>query len=207
MGRRSVLVIVCLTLLSGAACFGQQIVINRIALLQTRLIQTTKSVGTAFVVNVDNREYWITAKHIFSGIENAPPGVFTTKTVQANILLPFSKGDNDQDKKWETVTFTTIDPGKDIDILVRRQDLPRIAEAVEPFGLEYRHAAGVDMLAQKGAPSARRAVRINFSSANLQSGRTIDGIPVPPLADLVTMKLTRFRIEDGMCLHDIDEQG
>ncbi|MGA2988219.1 MAG: hypothetical protein ABSG32_30955 [Terriglobia bacterium] len=118
MGRRSVLVIVCLTLLSGAACFGQQIVINRIALLQTRLIQTTKSVGTAFVVNVDNREYWITAKHIFSGIENAPPGVFTTKTVQANILLPFSKGDNDQDKKWETVTFTTIDPGKDIDILV-----------------------------------------------------------------------------------------
>jgi hypothetical protein len=96
---------------------------------------------------------------------------------------------------------------KDIDILVRRQDLPRIAEAVEPFGLEYRHAAGVDMLAQKGAPSARRAVRINFSSANLQSGRTIDGIPVPPLADLVTMKLTRFRIEDGMCLHDIDEQG
>jgi hypothetical protein len=118
MGRRSVLVIVCLTLLSGATCFGQQIVINRIALLQTRLIQTTKSVGTAFVVNVDNREYWITAKHIFSGIENAPPGVFTTKTVQANILLPFSKGDNDQDKKWETVTFTTIDPGKDIDILV-----------------------------------------------------------------------------------------
>jgi hypothetical protein len=49
-------------------------------------------------------------------------------------------------------------------------------------------------------------VRINFSSANLQSGRTIDGIPVPPLADLVTMNLTRFRIEDGMCLHDIDEQ-
>jgi len=26
-------------------------------------------------------------------------------------------------------------------------------------------------------------------------------------ADLVTMKLTRSRIEDGMCLHDIDEQG
>ena len=51
---------------------------------------------------------------------------------------------------------------KDIDILVRREDLPKIAVAVEPFGLEYRHAAGVDMLVQKGAPSARRAVHIDI---------------------------------------------
>jgi hypothetical protein len=118
MGRRSALVISCLTFLSAAACLGQSIPISRTALLETRLIQTTKSIGTVFVVNVDNREYWITAKHIFTGIENAPPGIFTTKTVQANVLMPFSKGDNEQDKKWVTVTFTTIDPGKDIDILV-----------------------------------------------------------------------------------------
>jgi hypothetical protein len=122
MRRRSTLVVACLTLLSSAACSGQAIVISKLALLQTRLIQTTKGIGTVFVVNVDNREYWITAKHIFTGIENAPPGIFTTKTVQANILLPFSKGDNDQDKKWVTVTFTTIDPGKDIDILVLAPD-------------------------------------------------------------------------------------
>ena len=122
MGRRSALVISCLALLSCAASRGQSIVVNRLALLQTRLIQTTKSVGTAFVVNVDNREYWITAKHIFTGIENAPPGVITTKTVQANILLPFSRDEKDQGKKWETVTFTTIDPGKDIDILVLAPD-------------------------------------------------------------------------------------
>lgn len=73
MARRSVLVIVCLTLLSGAACLGESIVVNRLALLQTRLIQTTKGIGTVFVVNVDNREYWVTAKHLFTGIENAPP--------------------------------------------------------------------------------------------------------------------------------------
>src|SRR5580698_5464595 len=118
MGRSRALAIACLALLSGAASFGQSIVINKIALLQTRLIQTTKSVGTAFVVNVDNREYWITAKHIFTGIENAPPGVLTTKTVQANILLPYSNIDKGQDKKWVTIQFTAIDPGKDIDILV-----------------------------------------------------------------------------------------
>jgi len=107
---------------------------------------------------------------------------------------------------------------KDIDILVRRQDLPRIAEAVQPFGLEYRHAAGVDMLAQKGSPSARRAVHMIFEgekvrpeysepAAKIGAGREIQGIPVIPLADLVTMKLTSFRLKDQTHIQDLDEQG
>ena len=107
---------------------------------------------------------------------------------------------------------------KDIDILVRRQDLRRIAEAVEPFGLEYRHAAGVDMLVQKGAPSARRAVHMIFegekvrpeyseAAAKIGEGRQIQGIPVIPIADLVTMKLTSFRLKDQAHIQDLDEQG
>lgn len=107
---------------------------------------------------------------------------------------------------------------KDIDILVRRQDLPGIAEAVEPFGLEYRHAAGVDMLVQKGAPSARRAVHMIFEgekvraeysepAAKIGGSREIQGIPVIPIADLVTMKLTSFRAKDETHINDLDEQG
>lgn len=107
---------------------------------------------------------------------------------------------------------------KDIDIVVRRGDLPRIAEAVEPFGLEYRHVAGVDMLVQKGKPSARRAVHMIFEgekvrpeysepAAKIGEGRTIQGIPVIPLADLVTMKLTSFRAKDEAHINDLDEQG
>jgi hypothetical protein len=107
---------------------------------------------------------------------------------------------------------------KDIDILVRRQDLPRIAEAVEPFGLEYRHAAGVDMLVQKGAPSARRAVHMIFEgekvrpeysepAAKIGQGHAIQGIPVISVADLVTMKLTSFRLKDQAHIQDLDEQG
>lgn len=41
---------------------------------------------------------------------------------------------------------------KDIVIAVRREDLRKIAEAVEPFGLQYRHVAGIDMLVQAEAP-------------------------------------------------------
>src|ERR1022692_3583110 len=50
---------------------------------------------------------------------------------------------------------------RDIDIAVRREDLEGIARAVEPFGMQHRHVAGVDMLVQTDAPSARRAVHID----------------------------------------------
>lgn len=96
---------------------------------------------------------------------------------------------------------------KDIDIAVRREDLEKIAKAVEPFGLEYRHVAGVDMLVQAGEPSARRAVRLIFAGEDLGPGRTIKGIRLAPLADLVRMKLTSFRAKDEAHLKDLDEAG
>jgi hypothetical protein len=95
---------------------------------------------------------------------------------------------------------------KDIDIVVRRADLSRIAEAVEAFGLEYRHAAGVDMLVQKGERSGRRAVHMIFNGPDPGKGRILQEIPVVPLADLLTMKLTSFRLKDEMHLKDLDEQ-
>ena len=95
---------------------------------------------------------------------------------------------------------------KDIDIAVRREDLARIADAVESVGLEYRHVAGVDMLLQKGQRPGRRAVHMIFDGPDPNVGHTLQGIPVVPLADLVTMKLTSFRLKDEMHLKDLDEQ-
>jgi hypothetical protein len=106
---------------------------------------------------------------------------------------------------------------KDIDILVRREDLERIAQAVEPYGLKYRHVAGVDMLLQAGEP-ARRAVRLVFSGEKVRpeypeaapgmgEGRTLKGVRLVPLADLVHMKLTSYRAKDEAHLKDLDEAG
>jgi hypothetical protein len=107
---------------------------------------------------------------------------------------------------------------KDIDIAVRRVDLLEIQHAVEPFGLEYRHVAGVDMLVQAGAPSARRAVHMIFTgekvrpeylevTPQLGAYRTIRDVRLIPLADLVRMKLTSFRAKDEAHLKDLDEAG
>lgn len=107
---------------------------------------------------------------------------------------------------------------RDIDAVVRRADLERIAAAVEPYGLEYRHVAGIDMLVQSADPSARRAVHLVFAgekvraeypeaAPELGSPRVLQGIRLIPLADLVRMKLTSFRLKDQTHLKDLDDAG
>lgn len=107
---------------------------------------------------------------------------------------------------------------KDIDIAVRREDLQRIAETVKPFGLQFRSAAGVNILAPAGERPARRAVRLIFAGEKVRQGypepapelgpyRTIRGVRLIPLPDLIRMKLTSFRAKDEAHLKDLDEAG
>ena len=106
---------------------------------------------------------------------------------------------------------------RDIDIVVRRRDLPAIAKAVEPYGLEYRHVAGVDRLLQKGQ-SARRAVHMVFSGEKVREqypeetpemlpARILHGVRLVPAEVLIRMKLSSFRLKDQMHLKDLDEAG
>ena len=107
---------------------------------------------------------------------------------------------------------------RDIDIVARRQDIDAIAAAAPAFGLEYRHVAGVDMLVQAADPSARRAVHIVFSGEKVREAypeptpeigicRILHGVRLTPLADLVRMKLSSFRLKDQVHLQDLDEAG
>jgi len=107
---------------------------------------------------------------------------------------------------------------KDIDIIVRREDLHKIAQAVKPLGLEYRHTAGDDMLLQTGAPAVRRAVHLIFAGEKVREDypeaapelgpyRKVRQIRLVPLADLVRMKLTSFRLVDQAHLKDLDQAG
>ena len=107
---------------------------------------------------------------------------------------------------------------KDVDIAVRRQDLDKIARAAEAFGLEHRHVAGVDMLVRSASPSARRAIHLVFTGEKVRPEypeaapelgpcRTLQGLRLIPLADLVRMKLTSFRANDEAHLKDLDDAG
>jgi hypothetical protein len=107
---------------------------------------------------------------------------------------------------------------KDIDVAIRREDLPAIAKAAAQFGLEYRHAAGLDMLVEANAPSSRRAVQLIFAgekvrqeyphaTPELGTAQIVQGIRLMRIEDLIRMKLTSFRLKDRLHLKDLDEAG
>ena len=115
----------------------------------------------------------------------------------------------------------TVDPlgarlTRDVDITVDRARLQEIAAAVEPAGFRYRHVAGVDMLVDAKEPKARSAVHIIFANEKVRPEyvepvpgishpeRSKRGYWIAPVADLVRMKLTSFRLKDKVHIQDLD---
>jgi hypothetical protein len=107
---------------------------------------------------------------------------------------------------------------RDVDILIRRADLPAAKAALEPAGFVYCQSFGVDMFLDgpEGRPTS--AVHLLFAG---ESVRTNDPTIAPDVADsepaaefqvvsldaLVRMKLTAFRLKDRVHLLDLINIG
>jgi hypothetical protein len=108
---------------------------------------------------------------------------------------------------------------RDVVVAIKRDQLQRVAEAVVDYGFRYRHAAGVDMLLDVNQPKARSAIHFVFVREKVrpenlepvpefsQPTVTQEGFLLAPVADLVRMKLTSFRIKDKTHLIDMDGVG
>jgi signal recognition particle subunit SEC65 len=92
---------------------------------------------------------------------------------------------------------------EDVDIAIDRKELKRIADAAEKFGFRYRHV-GVDMLVDAETPRASTAVKVYLVDGLSEPVRTEEGILLAPVADLVKMKLTSFRLKDKVHVQDLD---
>ena len=107
---------------------------------------------------------------------------------------------------------------RDVDILLRRGDLPRVIEAMERAGFVYRHSAGIDMFLDGPEAKARDAVHVLFAGEKVKE---TDLIPAPDvdesimieahrtlsLESLVRMKLNVFRDKDRMHVRDMVSVG
>lgn len=119
---------------------------------------------------------------------------------------------------------STIDPyavrtTKDVDLLVRRADLNRIAETLRPLGLESAEVLGVSMFVESVNPSPKNAVHLIFANEPIRSLDSIvapdvtgaspgvAGFRVIPLLGLVLMKLLAFRLRDQTHLVDMLSVG
>ncbi|MFZ5833415.1 MAG: hypothetical protein ACOY3P_25285 [Planctomycetota bacterium] len=107
---------------------------------------------------------------------------------------------------------------QDVDIVVRRADLPAVKSALAKAGFIYRRAAGIDMFLDGPEAKARDAVHLVFagevvrpdypaSAPSVEESEETGGLSVLSLEALVRMKLTSFRDKDRVHLRDLIEVG
>lgn len=104
---------------------------------------------------------------------------------------------------------------KDVDILVRRQNLPEVRKAALSAGMEYFEVLGVGMLLERDDPNPRRAVHLIWAgekvrpeyplaSPGVEEAQPLEpGKPVVSLWGLMYMKLMANRDQDRVHLRDL----
>ena len=103
---------------------------------------------------------------------------------------------------------------RDVDLIVRREDLPRVRLALEAVGFIYRHAAGIDIFLDGPGSKAGDGVHLLFGGEKVRDTYThpaadpdesepAPGFQVVTLDALVRMKLTSYRDKDRVHLRDM----
>ncbi len=103
---------------------------------------------------------------------------------------------------------------QDVDILLRRADLPAAIAALGKAGFIHRHTAGLEMFLDGPSASPRNAVHIIFAAEKVRPDYLISAPEVGEseaagsfrlvtLDALVRMKLTSFRDKDRTHLRDL----
>ena len=107
---------------------------------------------------------------------------------------------------------------RDVDIIIKPEDLPRAIIALEKVGFIYRHVKSIDMFLDGPDAKARDAVHVLFAGVKV---RASDQEPVPdienitmiqnirtiPLEGLIRLKLIAFRLKDRVHLLDMISIG
>lgn len=107
---------------------------------------------------------------------------------------------------------------QDVDIVLRRTDLPAARKTLEQAGFVYRHVASVDMFLDGPDAKARDAVHIVFAAEKVRADHATAAPDVSEaeatetfrllsLDALVRMKLTSFRDKDRVHLRDLMDVG
>jgi hypothetical protein len=137
----------------------------------------------------------------------------------AKAKVPYAVAGGNAVAAWVSrVDEAAVRNTQDVDIVLRRSDLPAARAALEQAGFVYRHAASIDMFLDGPEAKARDAVHIVFAAEKV---RPDYASPAPDVSEseatetfrllsldaLVRMKLTAFRDKDRVHLRDLIEVG
>lgn len=127
------LLLVLISVLLPRICSGQVAAPVWPILVRTTMIEYGNERGTIFAVNVDGREYWITAKHILTGAQQPPYGRVVERKVKVHLL---AKGEPQQ--RWVETEMTVIDTTPRIDIVVLYASSPLIPSGTPSLELSTK---------------------------------------------------------------------
>ena len=107
---------------------------------------------------------------------------------------------------------------RDVDILLRREDLAAATDAMEAAGFVYRHVANLDVFLDRPGASVREAVHILFAGERVRAHELLPNPEVTEaepagefrilaLEALVRIKLTAYRDKDRTHLRDLLDVG
>jgi trypsin-like peptidase len=109
------------------------------ALMRMTRVESRFGRGSAFSMDVDGREYWITAKHILTGARHPPYGSISDASATLRLLRM-----DTLDENWTPVTFSVIDPGNNIDIVVLVPPNPLLPQNASTLEAETNVMVGAD---------------------------------------------------------------
>jgi hypothetical protein len=108
---------------------------------------------------------------------------------------------------------------KDVDILLRREDLPKARAAAAAVALDYFEVVGVGMFLERSDPNPRKGVHLLWAGEKVRPEYPLpspavddcemleQGKPVVSLAGLVRMKLMSNRDQDRVHVRDLIDVG
>ncbi len=160
-------------------------------------------------------------KRMAEGIDNVKQRLERAAAALSKLGVPYAVVGGNAVAAWVSrVDAAAVRNTRDVDILLRREDMDRAREALESVGFVHRRiaslgkAAAMDVFLDGPAAKVRDAVHVLWagekpvpdaieSTPELRETESADGFELIPLEDLVRMKLSAFRDKDRMHLRDL----
>jgi len=148
-------------------------------------------------------------------VEKVKQRLLKTSETLTKAGIPFAVVGGNAVAAWVSrVDEAAVRNTQDVDILIRREDLDRVKEAMESNGFVYGKTMDVDFFLDGPNAKVRDAVHLLFASEkvkehdlietpNVDQVDTTGQFPIVELEMLVRMKLTSFRDKDRTHLRDM----
>ena len=167
----------------------------------------------------DVRYAAVSWERMIRAVEKVRERLMRAASALENAGIPYAVAGGNAVAAWGSrVDEAAVRNTQDVDILLRRTDLPAATAALSASGFVYRRVAGVEMFLDGPQAKARDAVHLVFAAEKVRAeyvapapdvseSEAADRFRILSLESLVRMKLTSFRDKDRTHLRDLIDVG